>query len=61
MKRLAVVVAVLLIAACTAREEAPADTAAPAMAPAPAPMPMDTGMRMDTGMMDTVTPPPATP
>lgn len=59
MKRLAVVVAVLLIAACTAREEAPADTAAPAMAPAP--MPMDTGMRMDTGMMDTMTPPPATP
>jgi len=60
MKRLAVVVAVLLIAACTAREEAPIDTAAPAMAPAP--MPMDTGMRMDTGMMgDTMMPPPATP
>lgn len=57
MKRLAVVVAVLLIAACTAREEAPADTAAPAMAPAP--MPMDTGMQMDTGMMgDTMTHPP---
>jgi hypothetical protein len=55
MKRLAVVVAVLLVAACTAREEAPADTAGPAMAPAP--MPMDTGMGMDTTMMgDTMRP-----
>jgi len=60
MKRLAVVAAVLFIAGCTAREEAPADTAAPMMAPAP--MPMDTGMMMDTTMMgDTVTRPPATP
>lgn len=60
MKRLAVVVAVLFIAGCTAREEAPADTAAPMMAPAP--MPMDTGMMMDTTMMgDTMTPRPGTP
>jgi hypothetical protein len=43
MKRLAIVAAVLLVAACTAREETPADTAAPALAPMP-----DTGMRMDT-------------
>ncbi len=61
MKRLAVVVAVLFVAGCTAREEAPIDTAAPMMAPAP--MPMDTGMMMDTTMMgDTMMmPPPATP
>jgi hypothetical protein len=48
MKRLAIVAAVLLVAACTAREETPADTAAPALAPMP-----DTGMRMDTMPMDT--------
>jgi hypothetical protein len=48
MKRLAIVAAVLLVAACTAREETPADTAAPALAPMP-----DTGMRMDT-LMDTL-------
>lgn len=60
MKRLAVVVVVLLIAACTARNEEPIDTAGAMMAPAP--MPMDTGMMMDTSMMgDTMTPPPATP
>ena len=58
MKRLALVAAVLVLAACTAKkdEAATADTSAPAMAPAPA---MDTGMKMtDTtaGMMkDTVT------
>ncbi len=41
MKRLAVVVAVLAIAACKAKDSAPADTAvvvAPAMSPAPAMM-----------------------
>ena len=41
MKRLAVVVAVLTIAACKAKDAAPADTAvvvAPAMSPAPAMM-----------------------
>jgi hypothetical protein len=48
MKRLALVAAVLVLAACTSKkdEAATADTSAPAMAPAPAAM--DTGMRMDT-------------
>ena len=60
MKRLALVAAVLALAACKTKEEAPpADTtAAPAMAPAPAAdsmkkdsaMKMDSGMKMDTGM-----------
>ena len=37
MKRLALVAAVLVIAACTTKKDEPAtDTAAPAMAPAPA-------------------------
>ena len=42
MKRLAVVAALLMVAACQAREEGntTSDTGAPAMAPAPA----DTGM-----------------
>ena len=42
MKRLAVVTALLMVAACQAREEGctTSDTGAPAMAPAPA----DTGM-----------------
>jgi len=51
MKRLAVIAVVLSVAACTAKDETPADTAAapPAMAPAPA---ADTGMmKGDTGMM----------
>jgi ABC-type glycerol-3-phosphate transport system substrate-binding protein len=44
MKRLALVAAVLVLAACSSKkdETATADTAAPAMAPAP----MDTGMKM---------------
>jgi uncharacterized lipoprotein YajG len=47
MKRLALVAAVLVLAACSKKDEsATADTSAPAMAPAPAAM--DTGMRMDT-------------
>ena len=53
MKRLALVAAVITLAACTAREEAPVDTAAsapPAMAPAPA----DTGMKMDSPMDTTM-------
>lgn len=53
MKRLAIVAAVLVLAACTAqREEAVVDTL-PDMAPAP--MPMDT-MPMDTMPVDTATP-----
>ena len=45
MKRLALVAAVLVLAACTAKkDEAAVDTSAPAMAPAPAPM--DTSMTM---------------
>jgi len=43
MKRIALVVAVIALAACTKKDEAPVDTGA-AMAPAPAAM--DTGMRM---------------
>jgi uncharacterized lipoprotein YajG len=59
MKRLALVAAVLALAACKTKEEAPADTAAPpAMAPAPA---MDSakkdttmsGMKMDSAKKDT--------
>jgi len=42
MKRIALVVAVLALAACTKKDEAPVDTGA-AMAPAPAAM--DTGMK----------------
>jgi len=45
MKRIALVVAVLAIAACTKKDEAPVDTGA-AMAPAPAAM--DTAMKMDS-------------
>ena len=49
MKRIALVVAVLALAACTKKDEAPVDTGA-AMAPAPAAM--DTGMKMmDSTMM----------
>jgi hypothetical protein len=65
MKRLALVAAVLALAACKTKEEAPpADTtAAPAMAPAPAAdsmkkdsamMKMDTGMKMDSMKKDTL-------
>jgi hypothetical protein len=51
MKRIALVVAVLALAACTKKDEAPVDTGA-AMAPAPAAM--DTGMKMmdSTAMKD---------
>ncbi len=53
MKRLALVAAVLVIAACSTKETPKADTAAPAMAPAPAMT--DTGMKMDSAAakMDT--------
>ncbi len=47
MKRLALVAAVLVTAACSTQDKPKADTAAPAMAPAPA-MSADTGMRMDS-------------
>lgn len=52
MKRIVLVAAVLALAACTKKDEAPVDTGA-AMAPAPAAM--DTGMKMmdSTAMMDT--------
>jgi hypothetical protein len=51
MKRIALVVAVLALAACTKKDEAPVDTGA-AMAPAPAAM--DTGMKMmDSAATDT--------
>ncbi|HXV15995.1 MAG TPA: hypothetical protein VD758_04405 [Gemmatimonadaceae bacterium] len=52
MKRIALVAAVLALAACTKKDEAPVDTGA-AMAPAPAAM--DTGMKMmdSTAMTDT--------
>ena len=52
MKRLALVAAVLVLAACTAKKDdaAAVDTSAPAMAPAPAAM--DSGMKMmDSAMM----------
>ena len=64
MKRLALV-AVVLVAACSAKDTPKADTAAPAMAPAPAPaMAPDTmmkadsataAMKMDTAMKKTDT------
>jgi uncharacterized lipoprotein YajG len=51
MKRIALVAAVLLLAACTKKDETPVDTGA-AMAPAP----MDTGMQMmdSTAMKDSM-------
>ncbi len=55
MKRLAVVAAVLAIAACKAKDSAPADTAvvvAPAMSPAPA---MMDSTKHDSAMMTTTT------
>ena len=56
MKRFALAAAVLFVAACGAKEEAPAadSAAAPAMAPAPAPAdsaaaaPMDSTMKHDS-------------
>lgn len=53
MKRLALVAAVLVIAACSTKETPKADTAAAMMAPAPAMS--DTGMKMDSAAarMDT--------
>jgi len=55
MKRIALVVAILALAACTKKDEAPVDTGA-AMAPAPAPAAMDTGMKMmdSTAMKDSI-------
>lgn len=53
MKRIALVVAVLALAACTKKDEAPVDTSA-AMAPAPAAA-VDTTMKMDsTAMKDSM-------
>ena len=49
MKRLALVAAVLVVAACSTKETPKADTAAPAMALAPAAA--DTGMKMDSTSM----------
>ena len=53
MKRIALVAAVLILAACTKKDETPVDTGA-AMAPAPAAM--DTGMKMmdSTAMKDSM-------
>jgi len=53
MKRIALVVAVLALAACTKKDEAPVDTGA-AMAPAPAVV--DTTMKMmdSTAMKDSM-------
>lgn len=53
MKRLALVAAVLVLAACTAKKDdaATADTSAPAMAPAPA---IDSTMIRDSIMRDSV-------
>ena len=47
MKRLALVAAAVLVAACSTKEAPKTDTAAPAMAPAPAPD-ADTAMKMDS-------------
>jgi uncharacterized lipoprotein YajG len=61
MKRLATFAAVLVLAACSAKEQKPeGDTAAPAMAPAPAAAPAtdsaamkDSMMKHDSAMKDT--------
>ena len=55
MKRLALVAAVLMVAACSTEKPPAKDTTTPAMAPAPAPAaaPADTGMKMDTTKKDT--------
>ena len=52
MKRLALVAAAVLVAACSTKETPKADTAAPAMAPAPA-VAADSGMKMDSTTKDT--------
>ena len=52
MKRLAFVLAVLAVAACSKSETPKADTTPPAMAPTPAPATADTGMKP---MMDSAT------
>ncbi|HXG69034.1 MAG TPA: hypothetical protein VNJ04_00290 [Gemmatimonadaceae bacterium] len=54
MKRLALVAAVLVLAACSAKKDdtIAVDTSAPAMAPAPAPM--DTGMMMASSTSSTM-------
>jgi uncharacterized lipoprotein YajG len=55
MKRLALVAAVLVVAACSTKETPKTDTAAPAMAPAPAAVDSSAGMKMDSASakMDT--------
>ena len=55
MKRLALVAAVLVAAACSTKETPKTDTAAPAMAPAPAAVDSSAGMKMDSAAakMDT--------
>lgn len=55
MKRIALVAAVLVLAACSKKDEAAVDTGAAAMAPAPAAM--DTGMKMmdSTAVKDSLT------
>jgi hypothetical protein len=50
MKRLALIAAAVLVAACSTKEAPKTDTAAPAMAPAPAAA-ADTGMKMDSTAM----------
>lgn len=53
MKRLALVAAVIVLAACSKENAATTDTTSPTMAPAPAAAPMDTGMaHMDSTKMD---------
>ena len=52
MKRIVLVAAVLALAACAKKDEAPVDTGA-AMAPAPAAMDTGTMMMDSTAMMDT--------
>jgi ABC-type glycerol-3-phosphate transport system substrate-binding protein len=49
MKRLALVAAVLVLAACSSKENANPDTTTPATTPAPTTTPAaDTGMKMDS-------------
>ncbi len=50
MKRLALVAAVLVIAACTTKDEKMSDTSAPAMTP----MPMDSMAMKDSMMKDSM-------
>ncbi len=64
MKRLALAVALLATAACTAQEEAPVVDSAAMPAAAPAPMidsvaPLDTTVVDTTAMPDSIVPPPA--